>query len=109
MFLNYHSLTLVILVNAFGFLLVAFLVKEIPSYYCTIVFVLFIQEIILFLTIIGNKYYFESSSLDHPNNSTTTLLYFNDTLWDRAECLDNNNCCDDTTQLWFYCQLNQTT
>ena len=104
---EYHSLTLVILVNAFEFLLVA-LVKEIPSCYRTIVFVLFIQQIILFLTIIGNKYCFESSFIDHPITSATMLLYFNDTLWDRAGYLDNKNC-DDTTQLWFYCQLNQTT
>ena len=33
--------------------------------------------------------------------------YFNDTLWDGAGCVDN--CCDDTTQPWFYRQLNQTT
>ena len=33
--------------------------------------------------------------------------YFNDTLWDGAGCVDN--CCDDTTQPWFYRQLNQIT
>ena len=33
--------------------------------------------------------------------------YFNDTLWDGEGCIDN--CCDDTTQPWFYRQLNQTT
>ena len=32
---------------------------------------------------------------------------FNDTLWDGAGCIDN--CCDDTTQPWFYRQLNQIT
>ena len=37
------------------------------------------------------KYYCESHFTDHPNNSATMLLYFNDTLWDRAGCIDNNN------------------
>ena len=51
---------------------------------------------------VGNNYYCESASWYRAN----TYL-FNDTLWDRAGCIDN--CCDDTTQPWFYRQLNQTT
>ena len=30
-----------------------------------------------------------------------------DALWDGAGCIDH--CCDNTTQPWFYQQLNQTT
>ena len=53
---------------------------------------------------VGNNYYCESGSVDRPNRNT---YYFNDTLWDGAGCVDN--CCDDTTQPWFYRQLGQTT
>ena len=54
---------------------------------------------------VGNNYYCESGSEYDNGNSAT--YYFNDTLWDGAGCVDN--CCDDTTQPWFYHQLNQTT
>ena len=37
----------------------------------------------------------------------TARYYFNDILWDGAGCL-GGTCCDDTTQPWFYHQLNQT-
>ena len=53
---------------------------------------------------VGNNYYCESGS-EYNGNSAT--YYFNDILWDGAGCVDN--CCDDTTQPWFYRQLNQTT
>ena len=53
---------------------------------------------------VGNKYYCESGSVSAASFS---IHYFNDTLWDGAGCTDN--CCDDTTQPWFYHQLNQTT
>ena len=53
---------------------------------------------------VGNDYYCESGSVDIPS---TTTFYFNDPLWDGAGCVDN--CCDDTTQSWCYCQLNQIT
>ena len=53
---------------------------------------------------VGNNYYCESGSTGYPVTST---YYFNDTLWDGAGCVDN--CCDDTTQPWFYRQLNQIT
>ena len=53
---------------------------------------------------VGNNYYCESGSTDRPSYNT---YYFNDILWDGAGCVDN--CCDDTTQPWFYRQLNQTT
>ena len=53
---------------------------------------------------VGNNYYCESGSVYLSN---TTTYYLNDTLWDGAGCVDH--CCDDTTQPWFYRQLNQTT
>ena len=56
------------------------------------------------LSFVGNNYYCESASWYISNLDT---YYFNDTLWDGAGCVDN--CCDDTTQPWFYRQLNQTT
>ena len=52
---------------------------------------------------VGNNYYYEPASW--YTNIDTYL--FNDTLWDGVGCIDN--CCDDTTQSWFYRQLNQTT
>ena len=55
-------------------------------------------------TYVGNSYYCESASLHCCNYNT---YYFNDTLWDGEGCVDN--CCDDTTQPWFYRQLNHTT
>ena len=54
---------------------------------------------------VGNNYYCESGSVYHSSNYDT--YYFNDTLWDGEGCVDK--CCDDTTQPWFYRQLNQTT
>ena len=56
------------------------------------------------ITAVGNNYYCESASWYTGNPYT---YYFNDTLWDGAGCVDN--CCDDTTQPWFYRQLNQIT
>ena len=53
---------------------------------------------------VGNNYYCESASWYISDYNT---YYFNDTLWDGEGCVDN--CCDDTTQPWFYRQLNQTT
>ena len=53
---------------------------------------------------VSSNYYCESASWYISNSNT---YYFNDTLWDGAGCVDN--CCDDTTQPWFYRQLNQTT
>ena len=53
---------------------------------------------------VGNNYYCESGSV---NGASQNVYYFDDILWDGAGCVDN--CCDDTTQPWFYCQLNQTT
>ena len=51
---------------------------------------------------VSNNYYCESASWYYAKSKT---YYFNDTLWDGAGCIDN--CCDDTTQPWFYRQLNQ--
>ena len=54
---------------------------------------------------VDNDYYCESGSVyNQPDFST---YFFNDTLWDGAGCVDN--CSNDTTQPWFYRQLNQTT
>ena len=53
---------------------------------------------------VGSNYYCESASWYRGNYDT---YYFNDTLWDGEGCIDK--CCDDTTQPWFYRQLNQTT
>ena len=53
---------------------------------------------------VDNNYYCESASWYESDYDT---YYFNDTLWDGAGCVDN--CCDDTTQPWFYRQLNQIT
>ena len=53
---------------------------------------------------VGSDYHCESASWYLGDTAT---YYFNDTLWDGAGCVDN--CCDDTTQPWFYRQLNQTT
>ena len=53
---------------------------------------------------VGNNYYCESASWYRGAYDT---YYFNDTLWDGEGCIDN--CCDDTTQPWFYRQLNQIT
>ena len=53
---------------------------------------------------VGSNYYCESATLYRP---TYSVYYFNDTLWDGAGCVDN--CCDNTTQPWFYRQLNETT
>ena len=59
------------------------------------------------LSVVGNSYYYcESGSVGCP---TTTTYYFNDILWDGSGCLNKNCCFDDTTQPWFYRQLNQTT
>ena len=53
---------------------------------------------------VGGNYYCESASWYALNHDT---YFFNNTLWDGAGCRDN--CCDDTTQPWFYHQLNQIT
>ena len=53
---------------------------------------------------VGNNYYCESGSVYSAN---AAMYFFNDTLWDGAGCVDH--CCDNTTQPWFYHQLNQTT
>ena len=55
---------------------------------------------------VGNNYYCESGSIYFSNYIYDTYL-FNDTLWDGAGCIDH--CCDDTTQPWFYRQLNEIT
>ena len=54
---------------------------------------------------VGNDYYCESGSVDGYADYDT--YYFTDTLWDGSGCVDH--CCDDTTQPWFYRQLNQVT
>ena len=51
---------------------------------------------------VSNNYYCKAGSW----YCCTSTMYLNNTLWDGAGCVDN--CCDDTTQPWFYHQLNQT-
>ena len=53
---------------------------------------------------VNNNYYCESGSVYRPDYYA---YFLNDTLWDGAGCIDS--CCDDTTQPWFYHQLNQAT
>ena len=53
---------------------------------------------------VGSHYHCESGSTYQGYQDT---YYLNDTLWDGAGCVDN--CCNDTTQPWFYRQLNQIT
>ena len=55
---------------------------------------------------VSNDYYCESGSVSRPDGS---IYYFDDILWDGAGCTEGNDCCDDTTQPWFYRQLNYTT
>ena len=57
------------------------------------------------LSFVGNNYYCESGSVNPPIRAA---YYFNDTLWDGAGCIEDD-CCNDTTQPWFYRQLNLTT
>ena len=56
------------------------------------------------ISAVGSNYYCESASWYYSDIDT---FYFNDTLWDGEGCVDD--CCDDTTQPWFYRQLNQIT
>ena len=58
------------------------------------------------LSFVSNHYYCESAPVD---TVISGQYYFNDILWDGAGCVEGNHCCDDTTQPWFYRQLNQTT
>ena len=55
---------------------------------------------------VGNDYYCESATID---SGVHGVYYYNDTLWDGVGCVVGNKCCDNTTQPWFYHQLNQTT
>ena len=54
---------------------------------------------------VGNNYYCESGSVDYPDTGT---YYFNDPLWDGAGCTAGSSC-NNSTQPWFYHQLNQIT
>ena len=54
---------------------------------------------------VGSNYYCESASW---GGNDYDAYQFNDPLWDGAGCVEDN-CCDDTTQPWFYRQLNQIT
>ena len=55
---------------------------------------------------VGNNNYCESGR-PHINIGNDSTYFFNDILWDGAGCVDN--CCDNTTQPWFYHQLKQIT
>ena len=54
---------------------------------------------------VANNYYCETVPLSAINY---TAFFFADTLWDGAGCT-GGTCCDNTTQPWFYRQLNQIT
>ena len=54
---------------------------------------------------VDNHYYCESASITRV---VSGYYYFNDTLWDGANCIEGNICCDGTNQPWFYRQLNQS-
>ena len=55
---------------------------------------------------VNNNYYCESGSVGQSNFQE---YYFDDILWDGVGCPGGSSCCDDTTQPWFYRQLNYTT
>ena len=55
---------------------------------------------------VNSNYYCESGSLNFPGSA---VYYFDDILWDGAGCTGGSSCCDDTTQPWFYRQLDYTT
>ena len=99
MYLDYQSLTVVILVNTFGLKLVV-MEKDMTI---NIIVLVSVNGRYSPSSFVGNSYYCESGSVD-PNSAT---YYFSDTLWDGAGCVDH--CCNDTTQPWFHRQLNQTT
>ena len=101
MYLDYESLTVVILVNTFGLMLVV-VGKDVTIN--IIVLALLTEGIVLLLLLVITISYCESGSVNIPNSST---YYFNDPLWGGAGCVDH--CCDDTTQPCFYRQLNQIT
>ncbi|XP_065907266.1 uncharacterized protein [Dysidea avara] len=54
---------------------------------------------------VGTNFYCESAGAN-PRNSDN--YYFNDILWDGSGC-PTGTCCNDTTQPWFYRELNGTT
>ena len=56
-------------------------------------------------SVVANNYYCESATV---YTAAFNTYFFNDTLWDGAGCI-GGTCCDDTTQPWFYRQLNQIT
>ena len=57
---------------------------------------------------VANNYYCEAVPLD-ARDINYSAFFFDDTLWDGAGCTGGSSCCDDTTQPWFYRQLNQIT
>jgi len=54
---------------------------------------------------VGTNYYCESGT---NNTLISASHYFNDPLWDGSGCI-TSNCCDNTTQPWFYRQISGTT
>ena len=53
---------------------------------------------------VGGDYYCESGTANISQNGE---YYFDDPLWDGLDCA-GNTCCDDSTQPWFYRDLNDT-
>ena len=51
---------------------------------------------------VGNHYYCESGNTGPYELAT---FYTADPLWDGSGCLSGNNCCTNTDQPWFFCQM----
>ena len=100
MFLDYPILAVVILFNTFGLMLAALVKRYNIVWSCPCTSTAAYSP----PSFVGNNYYCESAPWYCCYHDT---YFFNDTLWDGAGCVDNY--CDDTTQPWFYRQLNQTT
>ena len=100
MLMDYQSLTVVILINIFGLLSNGRGERFHNSFNCPCT----TGRAHSPSSFDGNNYYCESATWYMSNPAT---YYFNDTLWDGAGCIDN--CCNGTTQPWFYHQLNQIT
>ena len=55
---------------------------------------------------VSNNYYCESGATQNPPGGT---YYLSDPLWDGSGCSDNNNCCSEELQPWFYHNLGNST
>ena len=98
---DYQSLMVVILVSTFELLLVA-LVKHTTIFYncpCSV------HPGFNPPSFVSNNYYCESAAVGYLDFPT---YYFDDTLWDKAGCIEGSSRCDNT-QPWFCRELNYPT